>query len=81
MNRKEVFVKLNEVFRDVFDDTTIEVTDSTTADDIDEWDSLMHITLIDEIEEAFGIHFQMKEITKMQNVGEMVDSIMRLAKE
>ena len=46
MSREEVFVKLNEVFRDVFDDEEITVTDGTTADDIEEWDSLEHINLL-----------------------------------
>lgn len=46
MSREEVFEKLNEVFRDVFDDEEITVTDATTADDIEEWDSLEHINLL-----------------------------------
>ena len=43
MGREEVFARLNEVFRDVFDDDSIVVTDTTTADDIEEWDSLEHM--------------------------------------
>ena len=46
MSREEVFEKLNEVFRDVFDDEEITVSDATTADDIEEWDSLEHINLL-----------------------------------
>ncbi|MBQ9610613.1 MAG: acyl carrier protein [Lachnospiraceae bacterium] len=78
MTRKEVFEKLNEVYRDVFDNADIIVGDSTTASDIDGWDSLMHITLISEVEDAFGVHFEMKDVTKMQNVGEMVNKILEL---
>ena len=78
MTREEVFKKLNEVFRDVFDDESITVIASTTAADIEKWDSLMHITLISEVEDAFNIHFEMKDVTKMQNVGEMVDKILEL---
>ena len=78
MTRKEVFEKLNEVYRDVFDNADIIVGDSTTASDIDGWDSLMHITLISEVEDAFGVHFEMKYVTKMQNVGEMVNKILEL---
>lgn len=78
MTREEVFKKLNEVFRDVFDDNKIAITETTSAADIENWDSIMHITLISEIEDAFDIHFEMKDVTKMQNVGEMIDKIIEL---
>lgn len=78
MNREQVFEKLNEVFRDVFDDENITLHDGTTANDIDDWDSLMHITLVSEVEDAFNIHFEMKDVNKMQNVGEMADKIIEL---
>lgn len=78
MTRTEVFDRLNNVFRDVFDDDSIVVNDTTTANDIEEWDSLIHITLISEIEDEFDIRFKMKEVTKMNNVGEMVDKILEL---
>ncbi len=76
MEGSEIFEKLNEIFRDVFDDDSITVTDSTSAADIEDWDSLTHITLISEVEEEFGIKFAMKDVIGMQNVGEMVDIIM-----
>ncbi len=79
MTREEVFERLNMVFRDVFDDDEILLKDSTTAKDIDDWDSLMHITLVSEVEDEFDIHFEMKDVTKMQNVGEMVDKILEIA--
>lgn len=75
MTREEVFEKLNEVFRDVFEDDDITVNDSTTADDIDGWDSLEHINLMNAIEQEFDIKFTMGQIVSMKNVGEMVDII------
>ena len=75
MSREEVFVKLNEVFRDVFDDNDITVTDTTTADDIDDWDSLEHINLIAAVEQEFGVKFNMGQVVSMKNVGEMADII------
>ncbi len=75
MSREEIFAKLNEVFRDVFDDDSITVSDETTAADVDGWDSHMHISLIDAVEEEFDIRFDMKTVVKMKNVGEMVDEI------
>ena len=78
MTRNEAFEKANEVFRDVFDNEDIIVVEETTAADIEEWDSLMHITLVSEIEDAFGIHFQMKDVSNFKNVGQMVDKILEL---
>lgn len=76
MSREEVFEKLNEVFRDVFDDESIVVTDTTTANDIEDWDSLEHINLIVAIENKFNIKFKMSEVTGLKNVGEMADVIL-----
>lgn len=75
MNREEIFKQLNEVFCEVFDDESIKISDKTTANDIEDWDSLMHITLILAVEEQFDIKFEMKDIVSMKNVGEMVDII------
>ena len=75
MNREEVFEKLNEVFRDVFDDESITVTEATTADDIEEWDSLEHINLLAAVEQEFGMKFNMGQVVSMKNVGEMVSII------
>lgn len=76
MTREEVFEKLNEVFRDVFDDEGIVVTEATTARDIEDWDSLEHINLMVAVEKKFGIRFNMGAINKFQNVGEMAELIL-----
>ena len=75
MSREEIYEQLNEVFRDVFDDDTIEVNDQTTSRDIEDWDSLEHINLIAAIETQFGMKFTMGQVVNMKNVGEMVDII------
>lgn len=77
MTREKIFDKLNRVFQDVFDNETLELEDNTTADDIEEWDSLTHIDLVVAVEREFGIKFSMGEVRKMQNVGEMVDIILK----
>ena len=76
MSKEEVFAKLNEVFRDVFDDESITVTETTTADDIEEWDSLEHINLLAAVEQEFGMKFNMGQVVSMKNVGEMADIIL-----
>ena len=72
MSREEILEKLNEVFRDGFDDEEIEVGEETTAADIDGWDSLEHINLIAAVEQEFGVKFTMGQVVTMKNVGEMV---------
>lgn len=72
MDKHKITEKLTEVFRDVFDDESLEITDETTADDIEDWDSLEHISLIAAVEKAFKMRFTMKEVSGMKNVGEMI---------
>ncbi len=76
MTHEEIMEKVNEIFRDVFDDDSLVITDSTNSDDIEDWDSLEHINLMNAIEQEFGIKFTMGEIVAMKNVGEMANSIM-----
>ena len=75
MTREDVYKELNCVFQEVFDDERIELTDETTAADIEDWDSLENINLIVSIQARFRIKFDMEEIASMINVGEMVDRI------
>ena len=76
MERNEVLDRVQEVFRDVLDDDEIVLTAQTTADDVDDWDSLSHIQLIVAVEKAFHVKFTSKEILSWKNVGELVDSIL-----
>ncbi len=76
MTREEVFEKLNTVFRDNFDDDGINLTDSTSSADIEDWDSLEQINLVVAIQDAFGIKFNIDEVNVMKNVGEMADAIL-----
>jgi len=72
---EEIYSRLNEVFKDVFDDKNIVINDETTAEDIEDWDSLEHINLIVAIENEFGVKFSMGETTSLKNVGEMATLI------
>lgn len=75
MNKDQIIREVQEIFRDVLDNEEIELTNETTADDIEEWDSLTHIQLIVAIEKHFQIRFTSREILSWQNVGEMIDCI------
>jgi acyl carrier protein len=75
MERSEIFKKVNEIFCDELDNDDIVLSDGTTADDVEEWDSLSHVQLIVAIEKAFDIKFTSNEILSWNNVGELIDSI------
>ena len=75
MTEEEIYERLNDVFRDVFDDDSLVVTETTTAADIEEWDSLANINIIVSIESEFNVKFNMDEISSMKNVGEMAKII------
>ena len=66
---------VQEIFRDIFDDDGIVVTEELSAKDIYDWDSLMQIRLVEAIESHFKIEFVYDEITGMKNVGEMLNLI------
>lgn len=76
MNRDEILAKLNDIFKELFEDDDIVVTDATTANDIEEWDSLMHLQLITMVEQTFNIRFSLGEINGFANVGAMCDCIL-----
>jgi acyl carrier protein len=73
--REEIKTRLTAVFRKVFKDNSIEIQDQTTANDIERWDSLTHLVLIQSAEEEFGIKFKLKELIAMKNVGDFISGI------
>jgi len=75
MNSEIIIQKLEELFRDLFDDYTGPVTRELTADDVEEWDSLGHIQLMVLIEKTMGLRFSTEEIRQLKNLGELVDLI------
>lgn len=75
MEKKQILEEVQEIFRDVLDNEDIVLANETTAEDIEEWDSLSHIQLIVAIEKHFKVKFTSKEILSWKNVGEMIDCI------
>lgn len=71
----DIITELNSVFRQVFDDSSLTVTRATTANDIDEWDSLTHMNLVIAVELKFGIKFALGELQLLKNVGDMADMV------
>jgi len=77
MNFSENLERVQDVFRDVLENEDIVLTPETTANDVEDWDSLNHIQLVVAIEKAFKIRFTSHEIQSWKNVGEMVDCIVK----
>mgnify|MGYP003590955354 CR=1 FL=1 len=75
MTRSEILKRVNDIFRDILENESILLTDDTTADDVEEWDSLTHVQLVVSIEKAFSIRFSSHEILSWKNIGEMMDAI------
>lgn len=71
----EIIEELQEIFRGIFDDEELVISRDTTAEDIEDWDSLTHMQLIAEIEKKFGIKFTTAEIVKASDLGEFIDII------
>ena len=77
MEKKELMDKLTEIFREVMDNDEIVLNDETTSEDIEEWDSLSHIELIDVIGQELGVKITSMEFRGWENVGEMVESLLQ----
>lgn len=78
MSREEVFEKVTEIFRDVFDDDDLVIGETTNSDDIEDWDSLEHIQLVVAMEKEFKVKFDIKTVNSLENVGQMVDLIISM---
>ena len=75
MEIEEIKTRLTPIFRDVFADNALVVTDGMTANDVKKWDSLSHINMIYAVEKAFGVKFSIKDARSMKNVGELIQLI------
>jgi acyl carrier protein len=72
MSSTDILLEIQDIMRDVLDVDDLVISESTTADDVEEWDSLSHIRLIVAIERKFGFKFKNSEIETLKNVGDLV---------
>lgn len=77
MTREDVFRELSGIFQTEFDDENIQISETTTSDDIAGWDSIAQISLLVAIEKTFNVKFTFLEASNLKNVGEMVEVILR----
>ena len=74
----QILERLTNVFQDVFDDDSIVLTENSTADDIEEWDSLNQIKIILACEKEFNIKLNARDINTLENVGAMLEHLRKL---
>lgn len=77
MERNEIFEKVRRICWDVFNDDSIELTEESSAADIELWDSLTHLNIISDIQDEFGIKLTLDEITSAKHIGELIDAVIR----
>jgi acyl carrier protein len=79
VEKSEIESRLTPIFRDVFNDDALVVTEDMTAAEVPTWDSLSNINMIIAVEKAFAVKFSIKDVRNLQNVGELLDLIKRKA--
>jgi acyl carrier protein len=77
MDKVDVLARVTQVFRNVFEDDALQVQESTTSADVAGWDSLMHITLMINVEKSFGVRFTSAQLAGLKNVGELIALLAR----
>ena len=75
MTREDILEQISHLFADILDEDNITLAETSTADDVEGWDSLTHVQLVVAVEKKFKLRFTAKEIQSWKNVGEMIDSI------
>lgn len=75
MKKEDILAKVQEVFRETLDNDEIVLSETTSADDVEEWESLTHVMLVVAIEKEFSIRFGSSEIQSWKNIGELIETI------
>ncbi len=75
MSREEILSKVKEAFVSVLEHSNFQLTDETTADDVDGWESVTHMMIITEVERVFDIKFKLMDLMNMNNVGDLLNTI------
>ena len=77
MEKEEILQQLTLIFEQVLERSDLKIDYNMSAEDIDEWDSLTNMTIISEIEKKWGVHFKLRDIVRMKNIGDMIDVIIK----
>jgi acyl carrier protein len=77
MTEEQIKSEVQDVFRRVFGDDTLAVTQKTTQDDIEAWDSLEHINILSIIEQKYGVKFDLNEVMEIKTAGDIMNIVSR----
>ena len=77
MNRKEVLEKMAEICKDVFEDESLIITEELSAADVEDLDSLAHMSLVNELGKTFGVTFTLEEVAECTRIGDLLDALMK----
>ncbi len=75
MSREDILEKIIEICADVFDDESIELTEESSAEEIEAWDSLAQLNIVSDIEDEFDISLSIEVVSKAKTIGELVDIV------
>ncbi|WP_109300658.1 acyl carrier protein [Aquimarina sp. AU474] len=75
MSREEILSKVTEAFTTVLEHNNFQLTNETTANDVDGWESITHMMIITEVEKVFNIKFKLMDLMNMNNVGDLLNTI------
>ncbi len=71
-SRTEILNKIRDVLADVVDDPSLQISETTTAEDVPDWDSINHVKLLIGIESDLGFRFETQEVSGLKNIGELI---------
>ena len=77
MNRNEILEKVSAICKDIFEEEDLVINEGMTSEDIENWDSLSHLLLVNEISEAFNIQLSLDEINNSHTIGQLIDTIIK----
>ncbi|MDO5980462.1 acyl carrier protein [Flavivirga spongiicola] len=75
MNNEEIFATIRKSFIKILEHDNFELNETTTAKDVDGWESITHLLIINEVEKSFNIKFRLMDLMSMQNIGDLIASI------
>ena len=75
MDRNQILLDIQSILRDILEDEEINITEDTKAIDIQGWDSLAHINIVENVERKFNVKFSIGEIVNLKNISDMITLI------
>lgn len=76
MAREDILMEIRDILRDIFDNEDISVDEGTNANDVEGWDSLAHISIMEVIQREYNVSFSLKEMIEMHDIGDIIDAIL-----